>query len=85
MAKGHKPRCGSKAFYPRKRATRQHVSMKSFAKKEEAKLLVSVVGISIILSQLIGPLMLRFGIKRCISEKTKFNLLSVVEDPLVEV
>lgn len=52
---------------------------------EEAKLLVSVVGISIIISQLIGPIMLRYGIKRSKLDNTKFTLLSAVEEPLVDV
>jgi NhaP-type Na+/H+ or K+/H+ antiporter len=47
---------------------------------EEAKLLVTVIGVSIILSQLVGPVMLRFAIERCTSEKAKFTLLSAVDD-----
>ena len=52
---------------------------------DQAQLLITVIGISIIFSQLIGPVMLRYGIERCKSDQTKFTLLSAVEEPLIEI
>lgn len=46
----------------------------------EAKLIVSAIGISIIVSQIIGPIMLRLAIFRCKVEKTKFSFLSAKEN-----
>lgn len=47
---------------------------------EQGTLLITIVGISVILSQIIGPLLFRIATKNVASETTKFNLLSAMEE-----